>query len=709
MEETHRCRSPGVSVLSRTTISRFGAALLLAAFTGGCGASSATSPIIGARKPATGAAQPVRFAMTIAGPAAAAPASKRRTPKFVSPSTAGILIQIYAHADAQHATLLGSSATDISSGSAACGGQTGFPRTCTVTAAVPLGDDDFVVTTYDAAPTAGAFATSANVLGRDGLEQTILAGVANVIPVFISGVIASVSSPQTYSSLPADGTVHSFGFVLQPQDFDNNPIVAGTNDPYANPITLTLAETGGSGHATLLLNGVPVGTTATVTHSSDTVALRYDGQGAPPYTTVTTVSAPNATPASIRVSPMYVENGDTQYPASDAVTNPPPTLVLPGAGINAFVDIIEANAPATLTYTATLSSGCNSVASVVAMSGPNALVSGGTMPAAVGTCAIAMSDGISTISVNISSQISGPINIPGGLTSTTFWPPDLNTLSDYTSATRGPDGVAWFWGDSASHLTRVAANGAITQFTAPAGQIGFGIATGSDGNLWVTDSHNNAIDRITTSGVWTAFPEAGGPVAIAAGSDGNLWFTESQVNRVGRITPSGTITEFPLPAGFSFSGNDPFSHTITGGPDGNVWFIAAPAIGRIAPDGTITMFPQANAPNQIAAGPDGNVWFTTETGVLPSAPSGTISKITPAGTVTAYQLPSLYPVAGALTAGSDGNLWVVVNVNLLAKVTVNGTVTEFAVPDLVQLAGITGTADGSLWIDSVSTFVRVQL
>jgi len=157
--------------------------------------------------------------------------------------------------------------------------------------ALPPGNDDFFIASYDAAPTGGSF-TGAKLLGVDTVTQTIGLDVANTLNIFVSGVIRSLNSAQSYASLPADGATHNFAFVLQPQDFDNNPITAGTNDPYANPITATLVETGGSGHATLVLNGAPVGATAVIAHSTDTLALRYDGLGAAGYTTNTTLSTP---------------------------------------------------------------------------------------------------------------------------------------------------------------------------------------------------------------------------------------------------------------------------------------------------------------------------------------------------------------------------------------------------------------------------------
>ena len=99
-----------------------------------------------------------------------------------------------------------------------------------------------------------------------------------------------------------------------------------------------------------------------------------------------------------------------------------------------------------------------------------------------------------------------------------------------------------------------------------------------------------------------------GPYGITSGSDGNLWFTETTAGKIGRITPTGTIQEFSL---FGFP-NSPYG--ITSGPDGDLWFSASGCIGRITPTGTFAEFsiPSSNdsLPAGIISGLDGNLWYT---------------------------------------------------------------------------------------------------
>src|SRR5213080_3960121 len=80
-----------------------------------------------------------------------------------------------------------------------------------------------------------------------------------------------------------------------------------------------------------------------------------------------------------------------------------------------------------------------------------------------------------------------------------------------------------------------------------------------------------------------------------------------------RAVPTlGRFRQFPLP-----SHSRPVG--ITAGPDGNLWFTESgrDRIGRITTAGVITEFPVPTAssiPYEIAAGPDGALWFTESNG-----------------------------------------------------------------------------------------------
>ena len=143
----------------------------------------------------------------------------------------------------------------------------------------------------------------------------------------------------------------------------------------------------------------------------------------------------------------------------------------------------------------------------------------------------------------------------------------------------------------------------------------------------------------------------------------------------------------------------------TSGPDGNLWFTEAfgNALGKITTAGVITEFPIPTAgsgPSDIIVGPDGNLWFT-ECNCFGGLPPGgnKIGKITIAGTITEFPLPSANSGPNGIAAGADGNLWFTEeNANQIGKITITGVITEYPVPTpSSQPYSITAGPDGNLW------------
>jgi virginiamycin B lyase len=225
------------------------------------------------------------------------------------------------------------------------------------------------------------------------------------------------------------------------------------------------------------------------------------------------------------------------------------------------------------------------------------------------------------------------------------------------------------------------------------------IVAGPDGALWFAtrDRNNNKIGRITTSGVVTEFPKTGSSSAqfvftnIAAGPDGALWFgfarPMSPVSGrmgIGRITTTGMISEFLLPVPSSSGCHIMFG--ITAGPDGALWFTEPQdnRIGRITTTGEFTEFPLPPLPNPgvasyvgITMGPDGALWFANPFGNQ----NGQISRITTAGAVTEFRLPSASSGIPGITAGPDGALWFTQsNGREIGRITTAGAVTKFPIP-----------------------------
>src|SRR5262249_35094440 len=75
-------------------------------------------------------------------------------------------------------------------------------------------------------------------------------------------------------------------------------------------------------------------------------------------------------------------------------------------------------------------------------------------------------------------------------------------------------------------------------------------------------------------------------------------------------------------------------------------------IGRLTPAGVLTEFPVptgGSEPMGIATGPDGNVWFTESV-------SQKVGRITKTGLVTEYPVPGAGTL-GAMARGADGTMW----------------------------------------------------
>ena len=232
--------------------------------------------------------------------------------------------------------------------------------------------------------------------------------------MYLSGIVNTLGFLAPNASLPADGATHMLGFVLNPSDFDNNPITAGANDPYANPISVVITEHGGSGHAFVVKNGTNTnGTSTTLSYSTDTVAVQYDGGGtAGAYYISVTISESNTfnsvTPETLAISPMYVTSASPYRSGS--------TLTFTGSGETAQVNLSETGAPGTLQYHATPSASCAGVATASNPAvGPN---SSSTVTATgAGTCTIAFSDGMSTITWTVTVSTTGAsVTVPSNTT-----------------------------------------------------------------------------------------------------------------------------------------------------------------------------------------------------------------------------------------------------------------------------------------------------
>jgi len=137
-------------------------------------------------------------------------------------------------------------------------------------------------------------------------------------------------------------------------------------------------------------------------------------------------------------------------------------------------------------------------------------------------------------------------------------------------------------------------------------------------------------------------PATGGsPTDLATGADGNLWV--SREGAINRVTLGGFATQFPLPDA------NALAQGITAGPDGRLWFaefFKFNEFGRIGLDGTFSMVPFA-VPGQLgdfALGPDGNMWAAVPFGGTPR-----VTKFSP----RVWCSPTTTPGPSAFPGGSS--------------------------------------------------------
>jgi hypothetical protein len=148
-----------------------------------------------------------------------------------------------------------------------------------------------------------------------------------------------------------------------------------------------------------------------------------------------------------------------------------------------------------------------------------------------------------------------------------------------------------------------------------------GLAVDSSGTLYLADEINNRIVTFTSTGVMSVFAGSGtsgfrdgvgasamfnDPSNLAFGPDGNLFVVDSGNKAIRKITPDGAVSTI---AALPDNGN-----TIAVDPSGNIYVAEWPyALIRISPDGSATSFSIGNSNSicGLAADSSGNVYAGT--------------------------------------------------------------------------------------------------
>ncbi len=275
---------------------------------------------------------------------------------------------------------------------------------------------------------------------------------------------------------------------------------------------------------------------------------------------------------------------------------------------------------------------------------------------------------------------------------------------NYTVRKVTPGGVVTTLAGLAGGQASADGTGSAARFNSP-----FGVAVDSAGNVYVADSYNHTIRKVTPGGVVTTLAGLAGspgsadgtgsaagfcfPFGVAVDSAGNVYVADQGNNAIRKVTPDGLVTTL---AGSAARSNQPYGVAVDSAGNVYVAVTGGNSIGEVTPAGVATTLGGFYAPSGVAADSAGNV-YVADTG------NNTIRKVTPGGGVTtlAGQAGSSGSADGTgsaarflnpwgLAVDSAGNVYVADRGNnAIRKVTPDGVVTT--------LAGMAGQLLYDLW------------
>ena len=301
------------------------------------------------------------------------------------------------------------------------------------------------------------------------------------------------------------------------------------------------------------------------------------------------------------------------------------------------------------------------------------------------------------------------------------------TVDDSTIQRITPTGVATILAGTTGAIGSADGNGATAQFNYPSDVI-LDIA----GNVYVVDTNNHTVRKITAAGVVTTLAGAAGvteednalqgtadgtaeearfntPTGIATDTAGNTYVCDTYNHTIRKITPAGVVTTLAGSAGVSGNADgsgvdarfdNPRGIAIDVGGNLYVADTGNSTIRRVTPAGmvtTVTSSAQFISPWGIASDTAGNLYVadTLSQTIRKRSPTGEVTTMAGSagfvGSADGIGATARFNYPSDITTDAAGNLYVVDTYNhTIRKITTAGIVTTLA-----GAAGIAGSIDGN--------------
>ncbi|MCX6885339.1 MAG: cadherin-like beta sandwich domain-containing protein, partial [Verrucomicrobia bacterium] len=359
----------------------------------------------------------------------------------------------------------------------------------------------------------------------------------------------------------------------------------------------------------------------------------------------------------------------------------PPPLSLSGLALSAGT-LSPVFASSTLTYAATVANevGSVTVTATTAQVDATLKVNGTTVASGAASSAINLVVGTNTLSIVLTAQDGVTTNLytvsvlryPAPPVATTVAASGITTTGATLNGSVNPGGAAdayFRYGTASNEVATVStlAGGATSGSTDGTGTNALfyrlrGVAVDGAGNVYVADSQNNRIRKVTAAGVVTtlagsASGSADGtnaaarfsfPNGVAVDGSGNVYVADSGNNRIRKVTAAGVVTTlagsdsgFVDGSGAAAQFNYPIGVAVDGSGNVYVGDSGNNRIRKVTAAGVVTTLAgsdsgiadgsgaaaQFNYPSGVAVDSSGNVYVA-------DASNCRIRKVTPAGDVT---------------------------------------------------------------------------